>query len=170
MSCGVVGSTCYSFQSNNWTRIEALASPFNIAQYPKAVTMSTGTFIFGAPRAQFWRKGSDKWEEGPAPHPEGTFGDICVVKINEDNLLVMGGYPTGTYGKKVFKYNVQNMTWTPMPDMKTPRWVHACALFKDEFTSYVLVAGGYSGHTLASTEMYFLNGTVKEGDPMRNKR
>ena len=62
------------------------------------------------------------------------------------------------------------MQWTPMPDMKTPRWGHACTLFKDEFTSYVLVAGGWNLGALASTEMYFLNGTVQEGKPMKKKR
>merc|ERR1719195_1566250 len=57
-----------------------------------------------------------------------------------------------------------------MPDMKTARSYHACALFKDESASYVLVAGGHSGKKLASTEMYFLNGTVKEVKPMKKKR
>merc|ERR1711974_199474 len=109
-------STCYSFQRNNWTKTAAFTNYFN-SYHPVAVTMSTGTFVFGEPRSQLWRTGSDKWEEGPEPHPEGTFYESCVVKINEDNLLVMGGgYPTG---KRVFKYNVQDMTWTPMPDMMT---------------------------------------------------
>ena len=91
----------------------------------------------------------------------------------------MGGVPKSKYGKKVFKYNVQDMTWTRMPDMTTARSLHACALFKDESASYVLVAGGFGGniydyrtinHYLASTEMYFLNGTVKQGKPLKEKR
>ena len=125
-----------------------------------------------ASKSQFWRKGSDKWEEGPAPpHPEGTFLGSCVAKIDEDNLLLMGGRPGKKYGKKVFKYNVPDKTWTPMPDMKIAREDPACVLFKDESASYVLVAGGYTtAYSLASTEMYFLNGTVKESKPMKKKR
>ena len=175
MSCGgYTGSgytsTCYSFQRNNWTKTGAFTNTFKYHN-PVAVAMSTGTFVLGKPRSQLWRKGSNKWEEGPEPHPDGTFYRGCVAKIDEDNLLVMGGSGYGKkYGKKVFKYNVQDMTWTPMPDMMTARSVHACALFKDKSASYVLVAGGYSGKWLASTEMYFLNGTVKEGNPMTKKR
>ena len=125
-----------------------------------------------ASKSQFWRKGSDKWEEGPAPpHPEGTFLGSCVAKIDEDNLLLMGGRPGKKYGKKVFKYNVPDKTWTPMPDMKIAWEDPACVLFKDESASYVLVAGGYTtAYSLASTEMYFLNGTVKESKPMKKKR
>ena len=57
-------------------------------------------------------------------------------------------------------------------DMKTARQDHACVMFHDASSSYVLVAGGRSGANTysKSTEMYFLNGTVVEGTPMNEER
>ena len=117
------------------------------------------------------KKFSGQWGEGPTPHPKGTYKSPCVAKINEEELLVMGGWKPDEYGKKVFKYNVINKEWTRMHDLMIPRFDHACVLFQDGLSDYVLVAGGNSNDTrLADTELYFLNGTVVKGKPMNKAR
>ena len=169
---GTYIKTCYFLENNKWTEEEA----FSEAMVPRLnpFRMSTGTYLFGDKTSRFMRRGSSKWLMGPEPHPLGTFASTCVTKISEEELLTIGGKPTEEYGKKVFKYNVQKNTWSQMHDLKTARHSHACALFQDEQSKYVLVAGGRETNKTkvanADTQIYFLNGTVSEGKSMTRAR
>ena len=107
----------------------------------KPLRMSTGTYIFGDKTSRFMRKGSSQWLMGPASHPHGTFASTCVTKVSEEELLTIGGKPIEKYGKKVFKYNVQKNAWSQMHDLKTAHHSHACVLFQDKQSKYVLISG-----------------------------
>jgi len=181
------GATCYSLQKEGWRKHGGFTQTLYGNLGAKAVTMSTGVFVFGdTGRSQFMKKGSEQWESGPSLHPKGLSHSSCVAKISQDELLIMGGLPFDQDGnpvqlnnfnwtdqdKRVYKYNVRDKSWTKIHDMKTARKNHACAMFHDGPSSYILVAGGRTGANTYtnSTEMYFLNGTVVEGTPMNEAR
>ena len=177
MSCGGYEEEwirdCYSLQNNLWTKQAGLPLLLTNHLSNKALMMSTGTYILSRSIGLIWKKGSDQWSQGPAPHEKGTFEDSCAAKINEDEFLVMGGYPTNKFGRKVFKYNVITEEWTQMHNMKTSRRDHACAFFQDGSSNYVVVTGGQNSGTsgyLSSTDLYYLNGTVIRGTPLEKKR
>ena len=173
MACGgTSGKACYALKKDKWVEQGEFSGSLGSDQLDPAVaSMSTGTFVFGETTSQIMKKGSGQWVAGPTPHREGTFKKACAAKISEEELLVMGGYPRDKYGKKVFKYNVQDKSWTKMDDLKTARYHHSCAMFQDGPSSYVLVAGGHDGSAyLSSTEIYYFNGTSVEGKPMNKAR
>jgi hypothetical protein len=78
--------------------------------------------------------------------------DHCMVKINEGTIMMTGGEHIYGITNAVFNYDIESQTWTPGPDMISPRRVHACGIFNN----IVVVSTGFDGSDLRSTEMLVL--------------
>ena len=100
---------------------------------------------------------------------------VTIPELKQTEILVIGGFPDDEYGRRVMKYDTDRRVWTKMPDIKTGRYFHACALQEaEDGVPYVVVAGGRAGkldetQNLRSTELYFPNNgtTVKAGSMKR---
>ena len=100
---------------------------------------------------------------------------MTIPELKQTEILVIGGFPDDEYGRRVMKYDTVRRVWTKMPDIKTGRYFHACALQEaEDGVPYVVVAGGRAGkmdetQDLRSTELYFPNNgtTVKAGSMKR---
>ena len=100
-----------------------------------------GVYSFSRTGSAFLPKGNNAWKSLTTP-PTAKFYYSCPVQISRTELLVMGGHPTGTYGKQVWKLDITTGDWTQMKNMTTGRYGFGCSAYrKNGQTHYVLVAG-----------------------------
>ena len=64
---------------------------------------------------------------------------LAWVKQNSfsENVLLAGGFKENSSGS-ASAYQLKDGVWTALVDMRTPRWMHACAMWKNE----LYVVGG----------------------------
>jgi len=91
-------------------------------------------------------------------------GDATGV-FTDNYIIVCGGYPTTT---ACYTYADDQQGWTKLADMDTPRFGSASVSIDDG----ILVTGGLDDgiNTLKTSEIVFLNGTVKQGKPLPEPR
>ena len=80
-------------------------------------------------------------ETKPGPDLPIPVKDHCLVGINDNEYFLIGGYPEG---KRTFKYNFVEGSWTTGPNLQSHRQDHACGLFTDmnDGRREVIVSGG----------------------------
>jgi hypothetical protein len=115
------------------------------------------------------------WEEGPGlplPGGEGLEGS-CAVAISSTTFLLIGGirYSGSTFlgsSSAVNEFSSLTGAWTQWPvGLSVPRKSHACSSFQGK----VVVAGGYNGDYLDSTEILDpVTREVKLAGPMSTPR
>ena len=84
----------------------------------------------------------------------------AIASINSTVSIITGGETnTNSYTNQTWYFNHAKQEFTPGPDLLVGRYVHASATITDQETKdkIVVVAGGYNGSFLDSTEI-FLNG------------
>ena len=98
----------------------------------------------------------------------------AIASINSTVSIITGGETnTNSYTNQTWYFNHAKQEFTPGPDLLVGRYVHASATITDQETKdrIVVVAGGYNGSFLDSTEI-FLNGewvagkNHKSSDPL----
>merc|ERR1712154_227269 len=85
------------------------------------------------------------WQEGGKSIP-GGFYQGCGVKINSEELVLIGGEGTMT---RVLKFNTITNTFTTWSTLNQGRFAHSCTVLDQN----IIVAGGWNGTFTASTEI-----------------
>ena len=97
--------------------------------------------------------------------------DACMVEIDENILLYIGGDDAANNYNEVFKYTVSNNTWTRVADMPTGRYQLGCGVVTGSGGGLEVVAvGGVSndGQQTAAVEIYSVNeDTWRRGEETR---
>ena len=109
---------------------------------------SVGVFVFGGSAtnnkgsSDFLAAGSMQWQEGPALPEDMTYGP-CAVSITATSFLVI-------YGTNIHQFDSTSQSWGRWPSLKAFRilWP-GCAKIGQK----VIIAGGYGGGVLRSTEV-----------------
>jgi len=88
----------------------------------------------------------------------------ATAVFTDNYIIVCGGYRTNS---ACYTYADNQQGWTKLADMDTPRYGSASVSIDDG----ILVTGGYDGSNYVKTsEIVFLNGTVKQGKPLPEPR
>ena len=147
---------CLELKNNQWQEHSNL---INKRSFASAVSMPGGIFVFGgwvSHRTWEWlpSSGTNQWQSGNTNIPGGGFDRGCAVKINDAEILLIGGYETF---KRVFKFNTNTNEFTNLGDdvLNQGRAFHACTLYENQ----VIITGGEdsSNDVLSSTEIIGLN-------------
>ena len=123
--------------------------------YATAVTMPTGTYIFGGEKSpttsEFLRNGV--WQDGPVI-PNG-FKQGCALKISPNEIILIGGHGTED---RVVKFDVKTNIFTSWSSLSQGRRQHSCVLLNNN----IVIAGGidHSGSSMVSTEIISLTNKV----------
>ena len=102
--------------------------------------MKNGVYIFSGDKTKnTWEwlpDGENKWQIGTCSIPN-TFEEGCAVKINDEEILLIGGWQTFQH---VLKFNTISQQFEHLGDvLNQGRAGHACVLFKDK----IIVRGGH---------------------------
>ena len=143
---------CLELKDNQWHFHSNLKT---FRYYASAVSMPGGIFIFGGNSATTWEwlpSRTNLWQSGSTNIPGYGLFIGCAVKINDNEILLIGG----KYAyKRVLKFNTNTKEFTNLGDvLKQERWYHACIVFEDK----IIITGGLiSGIKGSSTEIINLN-------------
>ena len=177
LSCGNAGDTaldkkCYYLdaRNNRWSHHSDFQLDLNEVLGPKAVTMPEGLYILGRNTSQFLPRGANEWKEGPGLAPGASFLGSCVVRVSPQEFVVMGGHGRRSWedpdrSSDVWKYNTADAEWKRMTGLRKGRHGHACVLYPNPESPYIIVSGGIHTYDprmepqfMKTTELYFLNG------------
>ena len=81
----------------------------------------------------------------------------CAVKLNSTTALIIGGDDGSSYLRSSYFYDVKAKTFTSGPLLMEGRRYHGCSILNTGTDSFVVVAGGYNGTYMDSTEVMDLN-------------
>ena len=151
--CGGRGNEqkCLELKDNQWQ--EEHSNLKNSRRYASAVSMPVGILLFGGEDSRTtWEwlpSGTNQWQSGTTIIPGDRFEMGCAVKINDKDILLIGGHLTY---KQVLKFNTNTKAFTNLGDvLNQERSDHACALYQDK----VIITGGRRSDS--STEIINLN-------------
>ena len=159
--CGGVnnGRECLKLDNNKWQEHSRLKNTRH--DDASAVSMPGGIYIFGGNYSrttwEWLRSGTNQWQIGNSTIPGFGFSDGCAVKINDNEILLIGGQDTY---KRVLKFNTNTKTFTNIGNVLNQyKAFPACTLFQEK----VIIAGGkdLSGKFSNSTEIINLNNLTK---------
>ena len=145
---------CLKYENGTWSHFNDLLQRRSHAPH---LVMGDSIFIFGGPQSpwssEYLKQGSTVWQEGP--NIPTQFDGGCAVKINNKELLLIGGVATED---RILKLDTDGNTWTTL-DIKLlkDRWVHRCMRFNNK----IVITGKYV--TRESTEIIDIdsNGKMK---------
>ena len=109
--------------------------------------------------------GAGRRTEFVSPDGTSTFGpDLpneikshCLIKMDEDNVLLTGGYDENDKVNETWYFNTIKNTWTPGPSMVYSRVYHACAAVQIHGTKVLMVAGNTYGEDSNAVEILIEN-------------
>jgi len=111
--------------------------------------MPNAVYLFGGivePTYEYMVNDEYVWQEGKTSIP-GGFREGCVVKLNNNELALVGGRGTES---RIMKFNTATKVFTEnWGRLKQPRHSHACVTLGNS----ILVVGGFDGGRLASSEL-----------------
>jgi len=141
-------SNCLILQQNNtWTN----HSHLNHDRYSHVSSIyKSDLYLIGGPASDTIDKFEHKnqeWQEAGS-FQDGTDG--CAVSINNVEIVVTGGHGCE---KCAFRYNLETGVKTQLSNMHDGRTSHGCTFYQYDGDDYVLVAGGWSGYNLRSSEV-----------------
>ena len=141
---------CLELKNNQWQEHSTLK---NQRTFASAVSMPGGIYIFGGDLSittwEWLPSGTNQWQSGTTIIPGDRFEMGCAVKINDKDILLIGGHLTY---KQVLKFNTNTKAFTNLGDvLNQERSDHACALYQDK----VIITGGRRSDS--STEIINLN-------------
>ena len=90
--------------------------------------------------------------------------DACMVEIDSNTLLYIGGDDGPNNYNEVYKYSISDNSWSRMSDMPTGRYGHGCGVVPSRtgLGFEVVAVGGYSKNGTKNTgtstvEIYSVN-------------
>ena len=100
----------------------------------------------------FFMKANGEITKGP--DLPGAVTDHCIVSLNNNEFAIIGGNGAlGFSGNTTWIYNFASQQWTKGPELKLPRFSHACAIFKDiDDRKKIIVTGGLGRDTNSPTQ------------------
>merc|ERR1712223_586519 len=115
-----------------------------------SITMPNAVYVFGGRESyntyEYLENDENVWQEGKTSIP-GGFNKGCVVKLNNNELALVGGAGTES---RIMKFNTATKVFTEnWGRLKQPRRDHSCVTLGNS----ILVVGGFSGGYLASSEL-----------------
>ena len=149
LACGGLNNEqkCLELKDNQWKE----HSNLNKKRYrASAVSMKNGVYIFSGDKTKnTWEwlpDGENKWQIGTCSIPN-TFEEGCAVKINDEEILLIGGWQTFQH---VLNFNTISQQFEHLGDiLNQGRAGHACVLFNDK----IIISGSHiAGRRLSSTE------------------
>ena len=168
LSCGgdPYYKNCYNLNiaGKRWDQHSTLTQE---RYYSTAVTMPNGVYIFGGRQSPTTsdflpKNNSGVWQAGPTIPNGFKYG--CGLKISPEELLLIGGLGTED---RIMSFNTRTNIFSTFGSLQQGRYHHSCALLND----LILVAGGYSGGYLSSTEVIPLaNGISRYGGNLNTVR
>merc|ERR1712223_1845567 len=152
------GKKCYKYDK----KIQDWIPHSNLKQWRRnaaSITMPNAVYLFGGivePTYEYMVNDEYVWQEGKTSIP-GGFREGCVVKLNNNELALVGGRGTES---RIMKFNTATKVFTEnWGRLKQPRHSHACVTLGNN----ILVVGGFgasSGSELINIE----DGTQSETD------
>merc|ERR1712038_193261 len=107
-----------------------------------SITMPNAVYLFGGrfePTYEYMVNDENVWQEGKSSIP-GGFSKGCVVKLNNNELALIGGRGTES---RIMKFNTATKVFTEnWGRLKQPRHSHACVTLGN---SILVVGGDYHG-------------------------
>ena len=145
------GQKCMELKDNQWQEHSNLK---NKRIWASAVSLPGGIFLFGGLYShttwEWLPSGINQWQSGNTNIPEGL-DQGCAVKINDTEILLIGGEKTY---KRVLKFNTNTNQFTNLGDvLNQGRYWHACTLYENQ----VIITGGVG----SPTEIINLNDLTK---------
>ena len=99
----------------------------------------------------------------PGPNLPEEICCHCLTRINSTVIAMTGGSSgPDRYSPKTYFFHEDSQHWTRGPDMKESRYRHGCSIINNAGKQYLIVAGGYNGERLNSTEFLEI-GTLGTG-------
>ena len=129
--------------------------------------MPNGVYIFGGRESPTTcdflpKNNTGVWQAGPTIPNGFKYG--CGLKISPEELLLIGGLGTED---RIMSFNTRTNIFSTFGSLQQGRYHHSCALLNN----LILVAGGYSGGYLSSTEVIPLaNGIPRYGGNLNPAR
>ncbi|MCI0643626.1 MAG: carboxypeptidase regulatory-like domain-containing protein [Chloroflexi bacterium] len=122
--------------------------------------------VINAGRAELYDPATGAWTATGDPSPTPPTSGWSAAMLDNGLVLVAGGFggfdpfgnPTSLRSAELF--DLATGRWTPTRDMSVGRRDHAATLLAD---GQVLVAGGISGASLSSAELFDLRPDILEG-------
>merc|ERR1712001_517251 len=118
--------------------------------YAASITMPNAVYVFGGRKSyntyEYLENDENVWQEGKTSIP-GGFNQGCVVKLNNNELALVGGAGTES---RIMEFNTATKVFTEnWGRLKQPRRQHSCVTLGNS----ILVVGGFSRKYLASSEL-----------------
>merc|ERR1711971_1070805 len=146
--------TCEMYKEGSW---EYLQNTTVSRYYHSSVTREDAILLIGgfqSPKTTEWIpvNGSAAQQE---PFLVRHGQAHCTIRISDDLIVVTGGDNARYW---VTQYQLPDGTETPLTSMGTPRWQHACGVYRDADNQQVLLVTGGMGlgswnPALSSTEV-----------------
>ena len=145
-----------------------------------AVTVETGTFVFGGKpnihgrptTYEYLPKGSTTWQKGKTPIPEYFYKGSAIAVKSGQEILLIGGLGTE---RRILSFDVNDHSFKELSTkLNEERWGHNCAYIPG--TNKVMITGGFGegfegDGWLNSTEILDSeDGSITRGSPMNSKR
>ena len=133
--------SCYYLEKKvQWRKYNSLPGNMTMTGLSGLGT-EKGVYSFSKTGSAFLPKGSNTWRPLSSPIPL-NFHYSCPVQISKTELLIMGGNPERSYGKQVWKLDIEKGQWEKLRNMTTARHVFGCSLYRQNGQKpYLLVAG-----------------------------
>ena len=96
----------------------------------------------------------------PGMELEKRISRHCSMLINSTTAFITGG-TTGSFSRETYFIDIYYWKWTKGPQMEEARSNHGCAMLMHNKINYAIVAGGYNGNGLSSTEILELDSLAK---------
>jgi len=169
--CGQSKSNrCYHLDGNTWKYFGNMESERESAG---SLIINGDMVIFGGYGAQ----DSMEWinENGQSigtTSLPARIEDHAMVKVDDTRSMMIVGYVIGEVSSKTWFYSHKNKEFTPGPQLKEGRNLHAAGLVTDKQTGekIIIVSGGFDGrlNILKSTEL-LIDGSWQQGPDMPRK-
>ncbi len=158
--CGGSGiKQCYSYKDGSWQEEASLAeirgfassalSPFPNNPFSM---MISGGINPSTSSAVYFSDGT--WKK--MPDLPTTVHSHCLVKVSSSFVMVIGGYQNGQISKKTFLLDTKENVWKEGPSLLQERGDLSCGQIQSAKNSSefsIIVAGGYTGASLSTTEV-----------------
>jgi len=158
--CGGEGiKQCYSYKNGNWQEEASLAesrryassAPSPLPTNPFSMMISGGNYPPTSSAVYF---SDEKWKALPDLPTEVS--SHCIVKVSSSIVMVIGGYYNEQRSKKTFLLDTNENVWKEGPSLLQERDSFSCGQIRSAKNSSefsIIVAGGYNGAYLSTTEV-----------------
>jgi len=140
---------CYklSIESKSWSYVATMSSKRKLAA---SAEIDGKLFITGGydgnDRLSTTEFITVEGEVSAGPNlPSPPRSSHCMMKLPSGKIIITGGYPGSSVGKKVLEFDPATNSYVDMPPLTTIRYKHACAVFQSpqhEDRYVALAAGG----------------------------